>query len=100
MPAARYDYETGQLREVQSPAAGQPSLSALVQALKEAHPQLEAELKSHHHQLRILYQRALEAKRRTSRVSRVAPPLPKPGRNDPCPCGSGKKYKRCCGKER
>lgn len=23
---------------------------------------------------------------------------PKVGRNDPCPCGSGKKYKRCCGK--
>ena len=22
----------------------------------------------------------------------------KPGRNDPCPCGSGKKYKHCCGK--
>ena len=21
----------------------------------------------------------------------------KPGRNDPCPCGSGKKYKQCCG---
>ena len=21
-----------------------------------------------------------------------------PGRNDPCPCGSGKKYKKCCGK--
>ncbi|HSC87143.1 MAG TPA: SEC-C metal-binding domain-containing protein [Polyangiaceae bacterium] len=21
----------------------------------------------------------------------------KPGRNEPCPCGSGKKYKRCCG---
>jgi uncharacterized protein YecA (UPF0149 family) len=36
------------------------------------------------------------------------PPLPppvepieakaKPGRNDPCPCGSGKKYKQCCGR--
>jgi len=36
-------------------------------------------------------------------------PLPKPvepikvdgrdvGRNDPCPCGSGRKYKKCCGK--
>ncbi len=24
----------------------------------------------------------------------------KPGRNDPCPCGSGKKYKRCCGSSR
>ena len=24
---------------------------------------------------------------------------PKVGRNDPCPCGSGKKYKKCCGQE-
>ena len=23
-------------------------------------------------------------------------PLPKVGRNDRCPCGSGKKYKKCC----
>jgi preprotein translocase subunit SecA len=23
---------------------------------------------------------------------------PKVGRNDPCPCGSGKKFKQCCGK--
>ncbi len=23
---------------------------------------------------------------------------PKSGRNDPCPCGSGKKYKQCCGR--
>jgi len=26
------------------------------------------------------------------------PSHPKVGRNDPCPCGSGKKYKKCCGK--
>lgn len=24
------------------------------------------------------------------------PSEPKVGRNDPCPCGSGKKYKKCC----
>lgn len=24
--------------------------------------------------------------------------MPKVGRNDPCPCGSGKKYKHCCGR--
>ncbi len=24
-------------------------------------------------------------------------PLPKVGRNEPCPCASGKKYKKCCG---
>ena len=29
----------------------------------------------------------------------MLPPITaeKPGRNTPCPCGSGKKYKRCCG---
>jgi preprotein translocase subunit SecA len=34
------------------------------------------------------------------RVVRTAAPKknpPKVGRNDPCPCGSGKKYKKCCG---
>jgi uncharacterized protein len=30
------------------------------------------------------------------RIASVKPP----GRNDPCPCGSGLKYKRCCGLER
>ena len=29
----------------------------------------------------------------------VARAMPKIGRNDPCPCGSGKKFKKCCGKE-
>jgi len=29
--------------------------------------------------------------------SRVISLAKRPGRNDPCPCGSGKKYKRCCG---
>ena len=27
----------------------------------------------------------------------IAPPAGKVGRNDPCPCGSGQKHKRCCG---
>ncbi|MGO8905946.1 MAG: SEC-C metal-binding domain-containing protein [Solirubrobacteraceae bacterium] len=26
--------------------------------------------------------------------------MPGPGRNDPCPCGSGRKVKRCCGQRR
>ena len=38
-----------------------------------------------------------------ARFAQSAPPVqfqrpnPKIGRNDPCPCGSGKKYKKCCG---
>lgn len=35
-----------------------------------------------------------EEKTRPSAVN----PHPDVGRNDPCPCGSGKKYKKCCGK--
>ena len=31
---------------------------------------------------------------------RLAEKKGKVGRNDPCPCGSGKKYKRCCGAKR
>jgi hypothetical protein len=29
----------------------------------------------------------------------TASPSGKVGRNDPCPCGSGKKYKKCCGRQ-
>ena len=31
------------------------------------------------------------------RGPQLPPPEPKIRRNDPCPCGSGKKYKKCCG---
>ena len=35
---------------------------------------------------------------RESKPQTVRRDHPKVGRNDPCPCGSGKKYKNCCGK--
>jgi len=46
----------------------------------------------------------LESQRRTQLLAeRLAPPrparvdaVPPVGRNDPCPCGSGRKYKKCC----
>jgi preprotein translocase subunit SecA len=31
-------------------------------------------------------------------VATLAAAVPKVGRNDPCPCGSGKKYKQCHGR--
>ena len=36
-------------------------------------------------------------RRRRGRSSTVRRDEPKVGRNDPCPCGSGKKYKKCHG---
>lgn len=35
---------------------------------------------------------------REEKVDPYKRPEAKVGRNDPCPCGSGKKYKKCCGK--
>ena len=32
------------------------------------------------------------------KTSRTVVKPPKVGRNEPCPCGSGRKYKQCCGK--
>jgi len=39
--------------------------------------------------------RPAEARPPAAPVQRTAPSV---GRNDPCPCGSGKKYKKCCGR--
>jgi uncharacterized protein len=40
---------------------------------------------------------ANDRRRSVVRGANVVPLRPKVGRNDPCPCGSGKKYKKCCG---
>jgi uncharacterized protein len=78
----------------------------------EAHPELDDEPSSLTHQDR---ETAIQymvgglvpiyryfAPYRTDDAVRVRTPLrrdsPKVGRNDPCPCGSGRKYKQCCGK--
>jgi len=42
-------------------------------------------------------QTASAAGEEAARTKTVTRDQPKIGRNDPCPCGSGKKYKKCCG---
>jgi len=41
---------------------------------------------------------AAQAPQGEPKVKQIRLEQPKVGRNDPCPCGSGKKYKKCCGK--
>lgn len=41
--------------------------------------------------------RLLERGRAPAEIMSSVQRLPAPGRNDPCRCGSGRKYKRCCG---
>ncbi len=80
--------ETG---EPDDPDAGETALR-LWSALRESAGALD-ELRARHEAARRV---ALEL------PDHLAPPkpvvaLPRAGRNDPCPCGSGKKSKKCCG---
>jgi uncharacterized protein YecA (UPF0149 family) len=45
----------------------------------------------------------IEAEEKLIKETPKVPPIHSdvaPGRNDPCPCGSGKKYKKCCGADK
>ena len=53
--------------------------------------QMKKWMKEHEQELRN------EGTANLPKVETVVHDGPKIGRNDPCPCGSGKKYKKCCG---
>ncbi|MFH1437600.1 MAG: SEC-C metal-binding domain-containing protein [Pseudomonadota bacterium] len=63
-------------------------------------PELEQELKSDRRRVkdvgRMLVKRHRERKGKP--VDRAPAEMVKAPRNAPCPCGSGKKYKKCCGR--
>jgi uncharacterized protein len=47
-------------------------------------------------ELSALWRRQSREGLRPAAQAREAQAAPKAGRNDPCPCGSGRKYKKCC----
>lgn len=49
-------------------------------------------------QLEEGYEEGYEVPQREKKQETFRRESPKVGRNDPCPCGSGRKYKHCCGK--
>ncbi|MEW6747592.1 MAG: SEC-C metal-binding domain-containing protein [Planctomycetota bacterium] len=108
--ALRFDYERGKWVDEQGAGVVQGKPLEFKRALEEQVPELRAELAKRHKLLRRIYSasRARLYKRQRQEKWRPGPeePLestptltaaPRPGRNDPCPCGSGKKFKRCCG---
>ncbi len=64
----------------------------------QAHPDLRKILKGRDREVKKVGKRSLKAARNAaSEAAAKTRARKKTGRNDPCPCGSGKKYKRCCG---
>jgi uncharacterized protein YecA (UPF0149 family) len=66
------------------------------------------EKREHKHKLEELSKKTrtkeeIEAEEKLIKETPKVPPIhvdAAPGRNDPCPCGSGKKYKKCCGADK
>jgi hypothetical protein len=81
----------------QPSALSRPATRPLVRALEQARPDLTSFLAFRRKQLRQLYAQWL-AKHQQYDPPSTRQVAVKIGRNDPCPCGSGRKYKRCCGR--
>jgi preprotein translocase subunit SecA len=77
-------------------------IDPLVVYKKEGHALFDSLLANIQHDLVHLIFRASivkkEAPVQTQFQKKAIPAGKKVGRNDPCPCGSGKKYKHCCGR--
>ncbi len=101
VPALRYNYRSQATQELAVGRAGLPTTEMLLVALKSAYPNLNRRLKLHHRIMQSLYTRHYLTQAKSQLQSALSAPLPatseKVGRNDPCPCGSGKKFKKCCG---
>ena len=70
--------------------------AAMTQALNQEHPlrSLDQAIEQLVFDVADLHDLALQERLKVTTVRREAP---KVGRNDPCPCGSGRKYKACHG---
>ena len=67
---------------------------AQIEEAEQVHPQVE-NVQYHHADYDEALATAATAEKKPQPQERA---MPKVGRNDPCPCGSGKKYKHCHGK--
>jgi hypothetical protein len=92
-----YDYSTGTIEVRKASLPGWPSVRFLVAALEAAFPELKTHTRRRHRVLRQLHRDARRQRNATA-AAQALRPAAKVGRNDPCPCGSGKKHKRCCGR--
>ncbi|GAH68037.1 unnamed protein product, partial [marine sediment metagenome] len=72
--------------------AGGAEMANVYQASQFVHEQLSGY--DHLAQEMAAQQAAAEPRR----IEQIVRDQPKVGRNDPCPCGSGKKFKKCCGR--
>ena len=96
MPPARFDFHCRTYKPLNPPWKGKPALETLITDLCEVNSDVVLEFQERHRKLRLLYKNVMTMNFRDTPRSHIQ--LYKGMPNEPCPCGSNKKYKKCCGR--
>jgi hypothetical protein len=112
-PIVEYDYRKKTFKDPTNFLQNELTPNTILNGFQAKYKNFDQIFSERHKQLKIMYQRYREDHRdqlpqTNSAKPALNPTLPKLpaaapvytgiGRNDPCPCGSGKKFKKCCGK--
>ena len=101
-PMCFFDYKKISWEFETAPDKNQHSKSEreLAKVVEQTIPDLPKMLKKRHEVLRLLYKRYRKESTDPAMIDYSEKPATssKIGRNAPCPCGSNKKYKKCCGR--
>lgn len=94
-------YEGRQVKNVRRMLGENPAVGEFIDASDAEFDFLNRGSRADEYHLRLTPAEAAELhairSRRADALVAMMRSLPKPERNDPCPCGSGRKYKKCCG---
>ncbi len=90
-PAVFFDAKKGQATSVAAAGTGSHSAMELADAFLKERPDCAGLIRRRRETLRTLIKHNLPPRKSPFKQQK------KTGRNAPCPCGSGKKYKNCCG---
>jgi hypothetical protein len=101
LPDAGRVYEGRQVRNVRRPITAHPEIKEFFQACDDEFELMNRGTRANEHGAITLEDAEAEdlytiEMRKTEAITKILQGLPRIGRNDPCPCGSGKMYKKCC----
>ena len=95
-PCIRFDYKNNKWKVVKEGKGDFPPVADLFQELLKVKTSFPDLLKKRHQRLKTLYKNFIKDSGIIIDPDEDGKFDIKIGRNDPCPCGSGKKYKKCC----
>ena len=102
LPDPTQKYLARQVDNIRRPTSPNPLVDELIALRERQFALMNRRARAHEHgAIELIGDEAVEWQRLAERagplVHAIRDSVPHPGRNDPCYCGSQKKYKRCCG---